>query len=334
METEKRTQNSEVAGQTNGEPGRPERKGFSLKRWLSRPWMLPYLLVVPAVLFELLVHIGPMLVGVAVSFFELTQFYVRNWSAAPFVGFQNFWAGLNPAGPIGSALLQSLLVTVLFTVLVVGGSWVMGICAAVIVNGELRARRWFRTLFLVPYALPAYVTVIAWQFILQRDNGALNKLLVEDLGILQQNPFWLIGENAFWSVVMTSLWGSWPFAFLMLLAGLQTVPSELYEAAAIDGASKVRQFWYITLPMLRPVNLVLLLVLFLWRFNEFNTPYILFGQAPPASADLLSLHIYVNSFVNWNFGLGAAMSVLLLLFLLVVSVVYIRVLRVGGEENA
>lgn len=296
--------------------------------------MLPYLLVLPAVLFELLVHIGPMLVGVAVSFFELTQFYVRNWSAAPFVGLQNFAAGLNPAGPIGSALLQSLLVTILFTVLVVGGSWVLGMCAALIVNGELRARRWFRTLFLVPYALPAYVTVIAWQFVLQRDNGALNKLLVEDLGILQQNPFWLIGENAFWSIVMTSLWGSWPFAFLMLLAGLQTVPSELYEAAAIDGASKVRQFWYITLPMLRPVNLVLLLVLFLWRFNEFNTPYILFGQAPPASADLLSLHIYVSSFVNWNFGLGAAMSVLLLLFLLVVSVVYIRALRVGGGENA
>lgn len=334
METERRTQDHETTERTGGEPGRRERKGFSLGRLLSKPWMLPYLLVVPAVLFELLVHIGPMLVGVVVSFFELTQFYVRNWGAAPFVGFQNFRTGLNPAGPIGSALLQSLLVTVLFTVLVVGGSWVLGMCAALIVNGELRARRWFRTLFLVPYALPAYVTVIAWQFILQRDNGALNKLLVEDLGILQQNPFWLIGENAFWSIVMTSLWGSWPFAFLMLLAGLQTVPSELYEAAAIDGASKVRQFWYITLPMLRPVNLVLLLVLFLWRFNEFNTPYILFGQAPPASADLLSLHIYVSSFVNWNFGLGAAMSVLLLLFLLVVSLVYIRVLRVGGEENA
>jgi multiple sugar transport system permease protein len=133
---------------------------------------------------------------------------------------------------------------------------------------------------------------------------------------------------------MTSLWRSWPFAFLMLLAGLQSIPAQLYEAASIDGASRWRRFRTITLPLLRPVNLVLLLVLFLWTFNEFNTPYVLFGQAPPAAADLLSLHIYVNSFVDWNFGLGAAMSVLLLLFLLVVSVIYIRVLRVGGRGNA
>ena len=79
---------------------------------------------------------------------------------------------------------------------------------------------------------------------------------------------------------------------------------------------------------------VLLIILFLWTFNEFNTAYVLFGPAPPNSADLLSLHIYVNSFVNLNFGLGSAMSVLLLLFLLVVTMVYIRVFRVGGDRVA
>jgi multiple sugar transport system permease protein len=203
-----------------------------------------------------------------------------------------------------------------------------------LVNSEFRGRRWFRALFLIPYALPVYVAVIAWSFMLQQNNGAMNTLLVDNLHLLEERPFWLIGSNAFWSVVMTSLWRSWPFAFLMLLAGLQSIPAQLYEAASIDGASRWRRFRTITLPLLRPVNLVLLLVLFLWTFNEFNTPYVLFGQAPPAAADLLSLHIYVNSFVDWNFGLGAAMSVLLLLFLLVVSVIYIRVLRVGGRGNA
>jgi multiple sugar transport system permease protein len=294
---------------------------------------LPYLLILPALLFELLVHVFPMLVGVGVSFLELTQFYVRNWSAAPFVGLENFRAGLDPTGPIGSALAHSFVITVVYTALVVGGSWLLGIAAALLVNGEFRGRRWFRALFLVPYALPAYVAVIAWSFMLQRETGAINTLLVDDLGLLDERPFWLLGDNAFWSVVMTSLWRSWPFAFLMLLAGLQTIPGDLYEAASIDGASRWRQFRSITLPLLRPVNLVLLLVLFLWTFNEFNTPYVLFGQAPPESADLLSLHIYVNSFVDWNFGLGAAMSTLLLLFLLVVSVFYVRVLRVGGGEN-
>lgn len=132
---------------------------------------------------------------------------------------------------------------------------------------------------------------------------------------------------------MTAIWRTWPFAFLFLLAGLQGIPADMYEAASLDGASKWRQFLAITLPSLKPVNVVLLIVTFLWTFNDFNTPYVLFGQSPPSSADLLSLHIYVNSFVNWNFGLGAAMSVLLLLFLFVVTLVYLRIFQAGGESS-
>ena len=131
---------------------------------------------------------------------------------------------------------------------------------------------------------------------------------------------------------MTAIWRTWPFAFLFLLAGLQSIPADMYEAASLDGASKWRQFLAITLPSLKPVNVVLLIVTFLWTFNDFNTPYVLFGQSPPPSADLLSLHIYVNSFVNWNFGLGAAMSVLLLLFLFIVTLVYLRIFQAGGES--
>lgn len=295
---------------------------------------LPYLLILPAVVFELFVHVIPMIAGVTVSFFELTQFYVRNWASAPFAGLNNFRSGLDIGGPIGGALLQSFAVTALYTVVVIGLSWLLGISAALLLNGELRGRSLFRTLFLIPYALPVYVSVLAWQFMLQQQTGSVNALLVDNLGVLSERPFWLIGENAFWGLVLTSVWRLWPFAFLMLLAGLQTIPRELHEAAATDGASKWRQFRTITLPLLKPVNLVLLLVLFLWTFNEFNTPFVLFGPAPPEWANLISLHIYVNSFVNWNFGLGAAMSVVLLLLLLVVSVVYIRLFRVGSEGDA
>jgi multiple sugar transport system permease protein len=181
--------------------------------------------------------------------------------------------------------------------------------------------------------LPIYVSILAWQFMLQK-NGAVNTLLVQNLHILDHEPFWLIGGKAFWSMAVTSLWRTWPFAFLILLAALQNIPAELYDAASVDGASKLRQFRSITLPLIRPVSVVVILVMFLWTFNDFNTPYVLFGKAPPPAADLLSLHIYVNSFVDLNFGLGAAMSTLLLIFLLIVSVVYIRLLRVGGEGNA
>jgi multiple sugar transport system permease protein len=287
---------------------------------------LPYLLVAPALAFELLVHIIPLITGVGISFLQLNQYFIRNWTKAPWVGTKNYRLGLDVNGPIGSGLLHSFELSVAFTALVVGAVWAIGMFGAVLVNSEFRGHRLFRTLFLIPYAMPVYVSVIAWSFMLDRDNGAINALT-------GHNPFWLLGTNAFWSVVMTTVWRLWPFAFLMTLAGMQNIPRELYEAAAVDGAGPFRQWRSITLPLLRPVTGVLILILFLWTFNEFNTPYVLFGQAPPSAADLLSLHIYVNSFVNLNFGLGSAMSVLLLAFLMGVSLVYIRVFRIGGGEH-
>jgi multiple sugar transport system permease protein len=129
------------------------------------------------------------------------------------------------------------------------------------------------------------------------------------------------------------VWKSWPFAFLALMAGLQNIPRELYEAAAMDGAGVWQQIRKITMPALRPVNQVIVLVLFLWTFNDFNTPFVMFGQNPPRQADLISIHIYQSSFINWNFGSGSAMSVLLLLFLLVVTAVYLLVTSRGRSES-
>jgi multiple sugar transport system permease protein len=308
-------------------------RGRRRRRVLEGP-KLPYLLVLPALLFELLIHIIPLLTGVGISFLKLTQFYIRNWTQAPWAGLNNYKLALQLHSPIGKDVVHSFVITVAFTVFVVGLSWALGMLGALIVNSEFRGQRWFRTLFLIPYAMPVYVAVIGWSFMLDRDNGALNTLLVDDLHLLSHRPFWLLGSNAFWSVVMTTVWRLWPFAFLMSLAGMQNIPRELYEAAAVDGAGPLRQWRSITMPLLAPVTGVLILILFLWTFNEFNTPYVLFGPAPPHAADLLSLHIYVNSFVNLNFGLGSAMSVLLLAFLMIVSVVYIRVFRLGGDRVA
>ena len=118
----------------------------------------------------------------------------------------------------------------------------------------------------------------------------------------------------------------------MLMAGLQSIPDDVYEAASLDGARRFRQWWSITLPMLRPVNLVLLLNMFLWTFNDFNTPYVLFGTSQPAAGDLISFHIYNASFLTWNFGAGSAMSVLLLLALLAVSGLCIAYLNRRSED--
>ena len=297
------------------------------RRKRPKGWWLPLVLLAPAILFEVLIHVIPMLTGIWISFLQLTKFFIANWSEAPFVGLKNYQVALDFNTSIGAGLLTSFLITCGFTILVVGLSWALGMAAAVAMQGRFRGRGFFRTLFLVPYALPLYAGIITWKFMLQKDTGAVNHFLFDNLGLPGQKPFWLIGDNAFWSIVIVAIWRLWPFAFLMLMAGLQSIPDEVYEASAVDGAKPFRQWRSITLPMLRPVNAVLLLVMFLWTFNDFNTPYVLFGNAQPAAGDLISFHIYNASFLTWNFGSGAAMSVLLLIFLLIVSGIYLIVLN-------
>ena len=294
----------------------------SVRRRKRRQW-LPYVLLIPAVVMELLIHIIPMLVGVAISFFKLTQLYLANWRQAPFAGLDNYRLALNFNEPAGQALLHSFEVTIAYTVLVLVCSLFLALVAAVLTQRPFRGRGFVRTVLLVPFALPIFASVITWNFMAQRDTGVINHVLVNQLHLAQSNPFWLIGGNSFVTITLVVIWRTWPFAFLMMTAGMQSIPADLYEAAALDGAGIVTQLRRVTLPLLAPVNRVLVLVLFLWTFNDFTTPYTLFGDTTPVQADLISIHIYQNSFGTWNFGTGSAMSVLLLLFLMVVTGLYL-----------
>ncbi|EDY44947.1 carbohydrate ABC transporter permease [Streptomyces sp. SPB074] len=284
---------------------------------------LPYLLLLPALLFELLIHMIPMVVGIFMAFKELTQFYIRNWGQAPWAGLDNFKLAVDFDQPVGEALLHSFWVTCAFCVLAVALCWLIGVAAAIFLQDNFKGRGFLRALFLTPYALPIYAAVITWNFMLQHDNGMVNHVLHDQLHLTDERSFWLIGSNSFISLVVVAVWKTWPFAFLIVMAALQNIPKDLYEAAALDGAGVWQQIRKITLPSLRPVNQVLVLVLFLWTFNDFNTPFLLFGDSAPKNADLISIHIYQSSFVTWNFGTGSAMSVLLLLFLLVVTGLYL-----------
>jgi multiple sugar transport system permease protein len=309
------------AGGPRRRPGRIRRIG------------LPYLLLLPALFLELLVHLVPMVIGVAMSFKELTQFYIRDWGSAPWAGLDNYALSVDFNAPVGEALLHSFLVTVAFTLLSVGLCWLIGTAAAICMQDTFRGRGLLRALFLVPYALPVYAAVITWVFMFQHDNGLVNHVLHDQLHLTDKPSFWLIGDNSFYALLTVSVWKGWPFAFLIVMAGLQNIPRELYEAAALDGAGMWQQIRRITLPSLSPVNQVLVLVLFLWTFNDFNTPYVLFGKGAPEAADLISVHIYQASFVTWNFGAGSAMSVLLLLFLLAVTGVYLAVTSRGRRTS-
>lgn len=314
---------TEQASPAATRPAKPKSKrGLEHRPGLNR-W-LPYALLAPAVLLELFIHIIPMLVGIWMSFVKLTKFFIANWSSAPGAGLGNYKVALDFNNAVGQGLLKSFGVTIVFSLVTVAFSWVLGMAAAVALQPEFRGRGIVRTLFLVPYALPAYAGILTWNFMLQRDTGAVNHVL-NQLHLTDGKPFWLIGSNALISLITVAGWKLWTFAFLTLMAGMQSIPRDLYEAASVDGAGNIRQWRNITLPSLRPVNLVLVLVLFLWTFSDFNTPYVLFGTAQPPAGDLITFHIYNASFLTWNFGTGAAMSVLLLIFLMIVTGAYLLV---------
>ncbi|MYT15054.1 carbohydrate ABC transporter membrane protein 1, CUT1 family [Streptomyces sp. SceaMP-e96] len=304
-------------------------RGFTRLRRVG----LPYLLLLPALLLELLVHLVPMVIGIVMSFKELTQLHIAHWGAAPWKALDNYRITVDFDAPVGATLLHSFVVTCAFSLLTVGLCWLLGTAAAIFLQENFRGRGLLRAVFLTPYALPVYAAVITWAFLFQRDNGLVNHVLHDQLQLTGERPFWLLGDNSFLALLVVSVWKTWPFAFLVVMAALQSIPKDLYEAAALDGAGIVRQIRRITLPSLRPINQVLLLVLFLWSFNDFNTPYVLFGKAAPEAADLLSLHIYQSSFVTWNFGTGSAMSVLLLLFLLVVTAGYLLATSRGRKSD-
>jgi multiple sugar transport system permease protein len=296
------------------------------KRTRPRSWT-PYLFLIPALVLELFVHFGPMVAGVLMSGLKLTQYQLAHWWEAPWAGLDNYRIVIDVDQPVGESLLQSFLVTIGFTIIVIGVSWALGLAAAISLQHMGRGRGVLRTLFLVPYALPAFAAVITWRFLLQRDNGMLNHVLVEQFGLVDDKPFYLIGQNSFAAMCVVAIWRLWPFAFLMLMAGLQSIPEDVYEASSLDGASPWRQLRSITLPMMAPVNQVLILVMFLSTFKDFETPFVLFGGSAPEQARLISVEIYQNSFGTFNFGLGSAMSVLLLLFLLLVTGIYLALTR-------
>lgn len=275
-----------------------------------------------------------MLAGVAMSLLRLTQSTIGDWVKAPFAGLGNFRISVELNSPIAHQLFSSFVVTAAYTAVIVAASWSLGMAAAVYLADEIRGKRLLRSLFILPYALPGFVAVMLWAFMFQ-PHGAVNVLFGGDLHLIDSDTFWFAGQRAFWAMCVNGIWRTWPFGFLMLLAGVQSIPTEIYEAARVDGASRWREFRAITLPSVRRISLLLLLIMGFWAFTDFMTPYLMFGQgAAPNSANLISLEIYNMSFIDLNFGLGAAMSVLVVAFLIGIAVLYVQVLRVDIGRRA
>ena len=267
-------------------------------------------LVGPAVALVFLVQLVPIALAVVMSFLRLGAAQLHDWTAAPFAGVENYRAAWGPGGWSDSQLLASAGRTALYALIVAAGSWLLGISAAVLMAAPFRGRAVVQALLILPFAMPAYATVTSWRFLFDRDTGAINHLLVDELHLLHARPFWLIGGNAFWATVVVAIWRLWPFAYLVLAAALRSVPVEHYRAAAVDGASAWQSLRHITLPAIRNANALVLSLSALWCATDFSTPYLLFNDQPPPAATLLGNLAYRTAFDDLDFGTAAAMNLL------------------------
>ncbi|OGC03782.1 ABC transporter permease [candidate division WOR-1 bacterium RIFOXYA12_FULL_43_27] len=282
-----------------------------------RKYKIAYLFLLPTVLGMLTMHVGPIAQGIWMAFLDLNQFTINQYLSAPFIGFENFYnVLLNPDSPVRIGVFEATRNTIIYAIIVTLGTLSLGMIVALMVNRQFFGKRLIRTLFLFPWVVPTYVTGILWGFMWQRGVGIINIILVDILHLMPDKPFWLIGPNTLWAIIIPTIWRYWPFSMLLLLAGMQSIPEELYEAADIDGASPWRKFWSITFPLLTPVWAVLILFGMIYNVYSFNIVIMMFGFGagfPGEWGDLLMTNIFRNSFMQWNFGAGAAASVVLML---------------------
>ena len=290
-----------------------------------------YGMLLPALVVELFIHIAPLILGFLVSIKNISLRTMGDWINAPFVGIENFKVFLVPGTPTNDQFWTSAGVTFKYGLIAKFFHFLFGFWGALILNREFRGRGIFRVIFMLPYAVPSFISAIAWKFMFQKEWGLINYFLVDVFKILADKPFWLVGDNAIYAVIAAQVWRGWSFHFIMILAGLQTVPIHLYEAATIDGANSITKFRIITLPELKPILITLIVVNGMKIFNEFETTFVMLSENPPASVNVMSVNIYKQAFSNFNFGVASANAIIWVVMIFFISWILNKVLRL--KEN-
>jgi len=226
---------------------------------------------------------------------------------------------------------SSLRITLVYVSAVVILLMILGLALAMILNKNIKGRNVIRGVILLPWAMPVVISALLWMWIFQPQYGVLNYIL-QRLNIIKGPIAWVTSVNfALPSIIITSLWRQLPFIVVMLLAGLQSIPRDMYEAAAIDGANKVQMFFNITLPFLRNVIKSTVLISIIDNFKQFPLFWIMTGGGPMGKTTNLAILTYKNAFVNLNFGKGAAVSTIWLVLLMVFSVIYNKVFTTNED---
>ncbi|GAA0318501.1 carbohydrate ABC transporter permease [Kineococcus aurantiacus] len=282
--------------------------------------------IVPAVVYLVLFFGYPVVKNVVMGFQEYTTktFYTGE---APWVGLENY------RNVLGNAIFdRSLLNTLLFTAGSIAGQFVLGLAIALFFHKRFALSGVLRSLILLPWLIPMIAGTAVWRWILDTDNGALNRILSAVPG-LDVHPDWLTSTSlALVAVIGVNIWLGIPFNMTILYGGLQEIPEELYEAGALDGATGWRAFRHITWPMLRPVVTVVLVLGVVYTLKVLDVILGLTNGGPANSTQTISTFSYDMSFRQFDFGAGAALGNVLIVISLVFAVVYLRLNRKAVDE--
>lgn len=291
-----------------------QRKRFS-------PW--PYLLIAPALIVIFAVVFFPVLNAISMS---LQSYDLRRPSQIRFTGLANYAAAMRD--PL---FWQALLKTVMWVGVGVGMQFVFGFMLALLLNRKFLGRGIVRSISLIPWVTPGVLIGLMWRWIFDGNYGVLNDLLLR-LGLIHDKiPFLAQQSTAFPSVILTIIWQGIPFFALMLLAGLQGIPEELYDAANVDGANAVQRFFLVTVPSLKNTIFVTTLLRIIWVANSVDVIFNLTEGGPAYSTQTLSVYVF-NKGNTLNLGYASTMAILLALALALVAVPYLKTLFKAQEE--
>jgi multiple sugar transport system permease protein len=286
---------------------------------------LGYLLLAPAALLLLLIVVYPIAALVWNSFFDIHL--AEPWKGEPFVGIDNYRRAFEDA-----RFWSSLGHTIIYAVVTVPGALLVGLGLALLANMPFRYKWPVRLGLLLPWALPLVFSGLIFRWFFEYRQGIVNDVLAR-VGV--EPLAWLTAPNlAIAAICVAIVWKSSSFMALMLLAGLQTIPRELYEAAEVDGATRWQRFVSITLPMLRPAIFVALIFRTITAIQTFDIPYAMTGGGPGDSTETLAMYIQKTTLDFLDFGYGSALAAIMFVVSMVATSSYLRYTRRSAGRGA